>query len=47
MFALDSSYSYILVLEPDGIVQELDVIQKNDNLLITTAIRYEQITQQI
>ena len=40
---LDPSLSYILVLEPDVEVQDFDAIAKDDNLLITTAQKFEQI----
>jgi hypothetical protein len=45
IFPLDPTLSYILVLEPDVIVQEFDAISKDDNLLITTSAKFEQICQ--
>lgn len=47
IFPLDQTLSYILVLEPDVVVQEFDAITKDDNLLITTAAKFEEICQQI
>ena len=39
--------SNILVLEPDVIISELDTLQENDCVLITTMARFEKIQQHL